>query len=432
MTTETPDLEAELHAVAARSAARWDERDPAAFQSARLRGLTAGSMTDWGLAGGGVKSKRPPISMAGGIPDAASQPKQGLLRAMERALAVPDDSPLVYGGPVGYEPLRAEIGKYFARDHAEIPGADHFILTNGAAGAIDMAATLLLDPGDVVISEMPTFAGSLRTFRGHGVEVVGVHLDDEGMRLDQVEAQIARLRADGRAPKLIYTIPTYHNPTGVTMSLQRRADLVDFAAREGIHILEDTAYNELFFTPERPPTLSAVAGGRGVLTAGTFSKVIATGLRIGWLQAEPALIELLLPGRFDMGNSPLLHRMLHEYMVSGEFAPHVERMRRIYAAKLDALTATLRDAGEPYFDFTTPEGGFFLWLRLRDGLRGRDVQRAGFEEGAIFPPGVGFYPGGDPDGDSEAVRLAYSWTSAADIAAGGERVLAACARVAGA
>ena len=259
-----------------------------------------------------------------------------------------------------------------------------------------------------------------------------MHLDDEGMRLDQVEAQIARLRAEGRAPKLIYTIPTYHNPTGVTMSLRRRADLVDLAAREGIHILEDTAYNELFFTPERPPTLSAVAGGRGVLTAGTFSKVIATGLRIGWLQAEPALIELLLPGRFDMGNSPLLHRMLHEYMVSGEFAPHVARMRGIYAAKLDALVATLRDAGEPYFDFTAPEGGFFLWLRLRDGLRGRDVQRAGFEEGAIFPPGVGFYPGGDPDGDPEAVRLAYSWTSAADIAAGGERVLAACARVAGA
>ena len=345
--------------------------------------------------------------MAGGIPDAASQPKQGLLRAMERALAVPDDSPLVYGGPVGYEPLRAEIGKYFARDHAEIPGADHFILTNGAAGAIDMAATLLLDPGDVVISEMPTFAGSLRTFRGHGVEVVGAHLDDEGMRLDQVEAQIARLRADGRAPKLIYTIPTYHNPTGVTMSLQRRVDLVDLAAREGIHILEDTAYNELFFTPERPPTLSAVAGGRGVLLAGTFSKVIATGLRVGWLQAEPALINLLLPGRFDMGNSPLLHRMLHE--LHGE--RRLRAARRAHATASTPPSSTPSPARcatpvSPTSTSPTPEGGFFLWLRLRDGLRGRDVQLAGFEEGAIFPPGVGFYPGGDLDGDPEAVRLA--------------------------
>ncbi|PZC49597.1 MAG: 2-aminoadipate transaminase [Chloroflexi bacterium] len=435
MTTEIPtptgDLEAELQAVAVRVAAQWDARDPADSQSAHLRGLSAGTITDWGLAGEGLKSKQPPISMSGGIPDAATQPKAGLLRAMERALAVPDDSPLVYGGPLGYEPLRTEIGKYFARDHAEIPGADHFMLTNGAAGAIDMAASLLLDRGDVVISEMPTFAGSLRTFRGHGVDVVGVHLDEEGIRLDQVEAQIARLRAEGRTPRLIYTIPTFHNPTGITTSLQRRIDLVDLAAREGIYILEDTAYSELFFTPERPPTISSVAGGRGVLTAGTFSKVIATGLRIGWLQAEPALIDLMLPARFDMGNSPLLHRMLHEFMVGGEFAPHVEQMRRVYSDKVDALTETLRDAGEPYFDFTKPEGGFFLWLRLREGLNCRDVQQAGFEEGAIFAPGVVFYPGGDPDGDQDALRLAYSWTRIDDLVAGAERVLAACARVSG-
>lgn len=431
MTTEIPDLEAALQAVATRAAQHWDNRDPADYQSERLRGLSAGTITDWGLAGDGLQAKRPPVSMAGGIPDAATQPKEGLVRAMERALAVPDDSPLVYGGPLGYEPLREEIGKYFARDHAEIPGADHFILTNGAAGAIDMAASLLLNPGDVVISEMPTFAGSLRTFRGHGVEVVGVHLDEEGIRLDQVEAQIARLRAEGREPKLIYTIPTYHNPTGITTSLQRRIDLVDLASREGIHILEDTAYAELHFTPERPPTISAIAGGHGVLTAGTFSKVIATGLRVGWLQAEPRLIELMLPARFDMGNSPLLHRMLHEYMVGGEFAPHVDEMRALYSRKLDALTDALHDAGEPYFDFAKPEGGFFLWLRLREGLNCRDVQQAGFEEGAIFPPGVVFYPGGDLDGDPDALRLAYSWTDVDDLVQGAERVIAACARIAG-
>ena len=431
MTTETPDLEAELQAVAVRAAAHWDARDPADAQSAHLRGLSAGTITDWGLAGEGRPAKRPPISMAGGIPDAATQPKAGLVRAMERALAVPDDSPLVYGGPLGYEPLRAEVGKFFARDHAPVPGPEHFVLTNGAAGAIDMAASLLLDRGDVVISEMPTFAGSLRTFRGHGVEVVGVHLDEEGIRLDQVEQQIARLRGEGREPRLIYTIPTYHNPTGVTASLQRRIDLVDLAAREGIFILEDTAYSELFFTPERPPTVSAVAGGRGVLTAGTFSKVIATGLRIGWLQAEPELIQLMLPARFDMGNSPLLHRMLHEYMIGGEFETHVAEMRQLYSDKLDALTDALRDAGEPYFDFTKPEGGFFLWLRLREGLNCRAVQQAGFEEGAIFPPGVVFYPGGDADGDPDALRLAYSWTNVDDLVAGAERVVAACARVAG-
>jgi len=438
MTIETPtppefeaDLEAGLQAVAARVAAHWDSRDPVDYQSERLRGLSSGTITDWGLAGDGLEVKRPPISMAGGIPDAVTQPKAGLVRAMERALSVADDSPLVYGGPLGYEPLRTAIGQFFARDHAEVPGAESFILTNGAAGAIDLACSLLLNPGDVVLSEMPTFAGSLRTFRGHQVDVVGVHLDDEGLRLDELEAQIKRLRAEGREPRLIYTIPTYHNPTGISMSLQRRIDLVDLAAREGIHILEDTAYAELFFTAERPPSLSAVANGRGVLTAGTFSKVIATGLRVGWLQAEPALIKLALPARFDMGNSPLLHRMLYAYMESGDFATHVGEMRGLYARKVAALTTALRDVGEPYFDFTTPEGGFFLWLRLREGLKCREVQQAGFEEGAIFPPGVVFYPGGDMDGDPDALRLAFSWTSIDDLTVGAERVIAACARVAG-
>lgn len=431
MTTEIADVEAELQAVAARAAAQWDQRDPADSQSRRLRGLSAGTITDWGLAGSGAKAKQAPISMAGGIPDAASQPKAALVAAMQRALAVPDDSPLVYGGALGYEPLRAQIGQFFSRDHASVPGPESFMLTNGAAGAIDMAASLLLNPGDVVISEMPTFAGSLRTFRGHEVEVVGVHLDEEGIRLDQVQDQITRLRAEGRAPKLIYTIPTYHNPTGITTSLQRRIDLVDLAAREGIYILEDTAYAELFFTAERPPSISAVANGRGVLTAGTFSKVIATGLRVGWLQADPALIELMLPARYDMGNSPLLHRMIHAYIENGDFAAHVQEMRALYARKLQVITDVLRDGGEPYFDFTMPEGGFFLWLRLREGLKCREVQQAGFEEGAIFPPGVVFYPGGDQDGDPEALRLAFSWTSLDDLAAGAERVVAACARVAG-
>ena len=424
------DLEAAMQGVAARAAVAWDARRSVDYQAQHLRDLSAGTITDWGLSGDGLEAKRRPISLAGGIPDAATQPKGALVEAMRRALAVSDDSPLVYGGPVGYEPLRAEIGRFFGRDHAEVPSPDHFLLTNGAAGAIDAVCAGLLDPGDVVITEVPTFAGSLRTLRGHQAALRGARLDNEGLRLDDVEAAIGQARRDGLRPKLIYTIPTYHNPTGLTMSLQRRMDLVDFAAREGVYILEDTAYAELFFGQERPPSLSAVAGGRGVMTAGTFSKVIATGLRVGWVQAEPEVLALLLPARYDMGNSPLLHRMLHEYMIGGEFGAHVEEMRALYVGKVRTISDALREGGEPYFDFTTPEGGFFLWLRLREGLRCREVQAAGFEEGAIFPPGVVFYPGGETGDDPDAIRLAYSWTDAADLAEGGARVLAACARAA--
>src|SRR5262249_13923900 len=155
----------------------------------------------------------------------------------------------------------------------------------------------------IVLSEVPTFTGSLRTMRGHQAEIVGIRMDDEGIRLDDLDREIRALRRDGRTPKLIYTIPTFQNPTGVDMSMQRRVDLIDLASRHGVLILEDTAYAELFFAAERRPSLSAIAGGQGVITAGTFSKVIATGLRVGWVQAPAALLAQMLAARFDMGNS---------------------------------------------------------------------------------------------------------------------------------
>ena len=422
--------EAVFHDLAMRSADLWRDRDLGAYASARVRGLIAGSATDWGLGGGGREARRAPISLAGGIPDAATQPKAALLEAMRRALDTPDDAPLVYGGARGYEPLREEIARYFARDQGPAPVADHVVLTNGAAGAIDMVCAALLDPGDVVISEVPTFSGSLRTMRGHQAEIVGIHMDDEGIRLDDLAAAVTRLRREGRSVKLIYTIPTFQNPTGLTMSMGRRADLVRFAAEHGILVLEDTAYAELYFGPERPPSLSAIAGGHGVITAGTFSKVIATGLRVGWVQAQPELIATMLPARFDMGNSPLLHRMLYQYMASGDFGAHVDAMRGLYRRKVETLAGALRELGESSVEFATPSGGFFLWLHLRDGRAARDVQAAAFEEGVIFPAGDAFYPDRDPGPDGECIRLAYSWTSEDDLREGAQRLVAACERVA--
>jgi len=336
----------------------------------------------------------------------------------------------VYGGPRGYEPLREEIARWFARDHATIPSADEFVLTNGAAGAIDLVCATLLDPGDVVISEVPTFTGSLRTMRGHQAEIVGVPMDAEGIRLDELEAAVKGLRSAGRTIKFIYTIPTFQNPTGLDMSMARRADLVRFAAEQGILILEDTAYSDLYFGEQRTPSLSAIAGGHGVITAGTFSKVIATGLRVGWVQAPPEVIAATVPARFDMGNSPLLHRMLHQFMVSGDFATHVVEMRRLYARKAETLGAALRSLGGSYVEFDAPAGGFFLWLRLRDGLVTRDVQAAAFEAGVIFPAGDAFYPNRDPGADGQCLRLAYSWTSESDLPEGAQRLVEAFEQVA--
>jgi 2-aminoadipate transaminase len=430
-TTETlPAGEAAFHETALRAAELWRERDLAGYASAHVRGLAAGSATDWGLGGGGREAKREPISLAGGIPDAATQPREALIEAMRRALDTPDDAPLVYGGARGYEPLRDEIARYFARDQAQSPDADNFVLTNGAAGAIDLVCAALLDPGDVVISEVPTFTGSLRTMRGHQADIVGIHLDDEGIGLGDLDATVTRLQREGRVIKFIYTIPTFQNPTGLDMSMARRTDLVRLAAERGILILEDAAYAELYFGRERMPSLSAIAGGHGVITAGTFSKVIATGLRVGWVQAPTDLVSAMLPARFDMGNSPLLHRMLYQYMVSGDFSAHVDAMRALYSRKVEILASAVRELGDSYLDFATPAGGFFLWLHLRDGLAARDVQAAAFEEGVIFPAGDAFYPDRDPGPDGECIRLAYSWTSEDHLREAAGRLALASERVA--
>ena len=446
---------------------RWAAHDLNALVSRRVRKLNAGSVTDWGLSSRQPDPEVQPISLAGGIPDDATLPRQGLLAAMARALGFdPEDAAaaaapgsglsagscdvadcaggpvgtgaldagalrgaaaLSYGGPHGYEPLREEVARFFARDQEPAIGADHFVLANGAAGAIDLACSALLDPDDVVVTEVPAFSGSLRTIRGHGARLVGVPMDAEGMCVDRLDATLGRLAAAGTPARLVYVSPTFHNPTGITMPVARRRELLEVAARHGVLLLEDTAYNELYFGDELIPTLGALAEGHFVITAGTFSKVIAPGLRVGWLQARPELLKLLMPARFDMGNSPLQHRMLHEFMVSGELEAHVARMRALYRTKMRTLAGSLRDLSGEAVQFTEPAGGFFLWLRLGGGLPAQAVQEQALERGVVFPVGRGFFPAEGPRPDAEYLRLAYSRVSVDDLRVGAERI-AACLR----
>ena len=446
---------------------RWEARDLSALVSRRVRELNAGSVTDWGLSSRQPDPEVPPISLAGGIPDDATLPRRGLLAATARALglgaedalmgeqagnglsasrtvseecacdpigaAEPDPgaqrgaAALSYGGPLGHEPLREEVARFFARDQEPAIGADHFVLANGAAGAIDLACSALLDPDDVVVTEVPAFSGSLRTIRGHGARLAGVPMDAHGMCVDRLDDTLTRLAAAGTPAKLVYVSPTFHNPTGITMPVARRRDLLEVAARHGVLLLEDTAYNELYFGDQLLPTLGALAEGHFVITAGTFSKVIAPGLRVGWLQARPELLRLLMPARFDMGNSPLQHRMLYEFMVSGELEAHVARMRTVYRTKMQTLAGALRDLCGEAVQFTEPAGGFFLWLRLSKPLKAQDVQESALARGVVFPVGRGFFPAEGPAPDAEYLRLAYSRVSVEDLSTGAERI-AACLR----
>jgi 2-aminoadipate transaminase len=413
----------------AEAARRWSARELDALLSAPVRALTAGTATDWGLPASAWDPVAGTISLAAGMPDPASLPRAELLEALRGALTSADDGPLSYGGGLGLERLREQLAERSTRALGLPATAEHFMLVNGSAGGIAAVCDAVLDPGDVVVTEAPTFSGSLRTIRGHEAELVPVGMDADGLDTDELAATLERLRAEGRRVKLIYTISSFQNPTGTTLSLERRRELVRLASAHGALILDDDAYGEIHFDAERPPALAAIAEGRGVVTVGTFSKTVATGLRVGWLQADPALVERLSRVRFDMGNSPLLHHMLHALIASGGYAEHVARLRPVYASKAEALQRSLRKHVESYATFRAPRGGFFLWLELRPGLTAEAVQRAAIEEGVVFPVGHAFFPDRrDPGG--EHVRLAFSTASLEELAEAGARIARACERVA--
>ena len=289
--------------LAAEMARFWQGRDLLALANSAARSMSVGTITDWGLAAA-IESPIPAVTLGGGIPDPDTLPRQELLDAMRRAVAAADDSPLRYGGGMGYEPLRDALAERYTRDRGMLVEADHFMLTNGSAGAIDAVCSALLAPGDVVISEAPTFSGTLRTFRGKGAEIVAVSMDGEGLDTDELDATMQRLASEGRTVKLIYTISNFHNPTGFALTLERREALLRIAGEHGAFVLDDDAYGELYFGDGPPPALSALAGGHGVITVGTFSKMIATGLRVGWVHAQPELVELIARVRLRHGKQP--------------------------------------------------------------------------------------------------------------------------------
>jgi len=406
----------------------WAGRDLDDLGSDALKFVTAGTPTDWGLPSD-VTSVVPPITLGGGIPDPDALPRQALQEAMARAIHKDGDEPLRYGGPLGYDPLRQFLADRYTRDRGFPVTLDHFLLTNGSAGAIDQVASTILSPGDVVITEAPTFSGSVRTFRGHQAEIAWVGVDDDGMLVDDLEPLIKRLLAQGKRIKIIYTISSFHNPMGVTLEASRRELLLRIAAKYGIFVVDDDAYGDLWFQEaQRPQALSGMSECHGVISVGTFSKSIATGLRVGWIHATPEFLERVVRVRFEMGNSPLLHRMLYEFAKDGGLDRHLVGVRKIYARKADIIANALREYCEPYLTFRKPGGGFFLWVDLAEGLEGSDVSRVAVEEGLIAPAGLSFFPDRKDTGDH--IRLAFSWVQEDDLREAARRLARACERVA--
>jgi 2-aminoadipate transaminase len=399
----------------------WDADRLEQVVSARARIL---GPTVWAAA---APDPRPIISFAGGLPDIPSLPGDLLVKAARWVIDNDQKEALEYNGTFGPRPLREAIAERSSRLEGIPVATDQVMVVSGSAHGIGIMCETLLDPGDVVLVESPNFPGSMRTIRSFGAEQRAVPMDEHGLRVDLLEEQLQRLASEGRRAKFLYCIPTHQNPAGCTLPLARRERVIELARQYGILILEDDAYGELWFDIPPPPSLFALSGGDHAVKISSFSKILATGLRMGWTMGPPALVSRMSAVRFDMGSSSFLGRVIAQAIRSGELDRHIVNLRATYKRKLDRVEDGLQRYCADYCTYARPEGGFFLWLQLRAGLSSRDVAQAANEKGVIVGQGPQFFA------DSQVtnhIRLAFSYVPMEEIEEGVHRLGEAMAEVA--
>lgn len=357
------------------------------------------------------------IGFGGGVPDAPTFPVAQLEEAVRTVLRREPAPALEYlsGGPIGVPALRQTIIDRIEPEPGVPLGIENVTITSGAAAALDNIFRTFLDPGDILLVEAPTYMGAIRNARATQCRFVPVPMDSEGLIVEALEETLAALAARGERPKLFYTIPTFQNPGGTTLPLARRERLLDVCQRYRVLVVEDDAYGELRFTEERLPSLFTLAQGRGVIRCGTVSKTIAPGLRIGWIKGQKPIIDALVRMRFDNGTSPFVQRVVVAYVEAGAFEPHVEKMRGVYKAKFETMDAALGEHLGRYATWTEPKGGFFIWVKLPEGVDSVDLQRRAWAAGLTFVPGIACYTDGS---GHDHIRLAFSSVSHDEIREG--------------
>ena len=337
------------------------------------------------------------ISFAGGFPDSAMFDVEGIRAASNAALTEEPGAALQYGATEGYNPLREQLAAFMTAKGAKEVAADNLIVTTGSQQALDLLGKTLIDPGDKVIVEGPTFLATIQCFRLYGAELISAPIDGDGVKTDELERLIAEHR-----PKFVYLIPTFGNPSGAMLSLERRKKVLELAVKYQTLVVEDDPYGDLYFGAAPPPSLlalsSQVPGSRALLAhCGSLSKVLSPGLRIGWLIAPPELLaKAVMCKQFsDAHTSTFAQATGAQYLKAGRMPATLAHVREVYAERAQALCDALRKELGDAVQFVQPQGGLFVWLRLT-GAGGKQADanllaKAAIEKGVAFVPGTPFF-----------------------------------------
>ena len=386
------------HASFSGRAGRDEARDWDAALARRTKSLGGGEITAI-LALAGASDV---ITFSGGFPDPATFPTGVLADIAGRLITEDPGVALQYSATEGIASVRDYISGRLAAAQSRMPGPGELMITSGGIDCMELVAKSYLDAGDAVVVEAPTYLGAIMAFRGYEADVRGVPVDGDGLRTDVLADQLAA----GLRPKILYAIPDFQNPTGLTMSAPRRSELIELARRYGFLILEDVAYRDLYFEHQPPPSLWSMAPD-AVLQAGTFSKIFCPGVRLGWAAGPAEIISRLVVAKqnSDQCSGALGQRMLEEYGRSGHMERQILTSRALYARRAALMRQALTAHMPAGTSWTTPQGGFYIWVTTPGGVDTVSLSTAARARKVAYVPGRPFYPGGD---GAAQIRLAYS------------------------
>jgi 2-aminoadipate transaminase len=377
------------------------------------------------MAAAVVRPSRAPqeglISFNYGDPDAGSLPLNEIAEAAEHLAENRRVDALGYQDPIRGDELNEALAEKLKRDQEIEASANQILVTSGAAGGLSLLCDMLLDPGDIVLADGPAWMGATNMFRLSGAETINIELDDDGLDPALVRTKLDELESQGKKPKFLYTIPTFQNPAGVETSLERRKGLAKLADERGLLIVEDDAYFDLRFSGEKKPTIYSLSKGQNVLFFGTLSKTIAAGLRLGYMVGPEDIVATMMRGRVDSLRNSYSAALADHFLRTGKLQKHMQELREIYSKRCAHILAALEREMPEGSSWTKPNGGFFVWVTLPEGLDAGDMLQKCVEAGVQYIPGSGFYSDGR---GKRNLRLSFSALNEEQIDTGIARLAA--------
>lgn len=361
------------------------------------------------------------ISLGGGLPDPALFPRENFKECMDCALTEHYKISLQYGETPGYMPLREDLVELSKKDGIQNIDIDNVLVTTASQQAIDFMAKLFVDKGDVIITEAPTYLSAIQSFDTFMAKFEVVNMDADGAKIDELEMLLKKLALQGIKPKFFYTIPTFQNPAGVCMSLERRHQLMKIAKQYDLLIIEDNPYGDLRYKGTPLPSLKALDVNDQVIYLRTFSKILAPGIRLGWVVGpKPIIAKLnLMKQATDLCTPVITQVAVHEYLKRGYLWPHLDIIKASYAKKCQAMIDATKEFFPSEVKVYIPEGGMFLWATAPLHIDLSVMFKEAVEKGVAYIMGSAFYPDGT---GNNSMRLNFTMQTPENIAEGIRRL----------